>query len=122
MIKIFISCPMSGLADEQIKRNIAKAKTICEKIANAGLGEHQYLDSFIEDKTLLPFGKHIAVAYLSASIELLSNSDLVVFVPGWEKARGCRIEHQIAKEYCIPIFEIPSFMWEAATGEPTYTL
>lgn len=121
MIKIFISCPMNGLADEQIKRNIAKAKTICE-IANAGLGEHQYLDSFTEDKTLLPHGQHILVAYLSASIELLSNSDLVVFVPGWEKARGCRIEHQIAKDYCIPIFEIPSLIWEAATGEPTYTL
>ena len=121
MIKIFISCPMIGLADEQIKRNIAKAKAICE-IANAGLGEHQYIDSFTEDKTLLPFGKHIAVAYLSASIELLSNADLVVFVPGWEKASGCKIEHQIAKEYCIPIFEIPSSTWEAATGEPTYTL
>ena len=37
--------------------------------------------------------------YLAKSIEFIANVDGVVFMPGWENARGCRIEHQVAEEY-----------------------
>ena len=40
---------------------------------------------------------------LGKSISLIGEADLVVFAPGWENARGCRIEHEVAKEYGIQI-------------------
>ena len=40
---------------------------------------------------------------LGKSISLMSDADLVVFAPGWEDARGCRIEHQVARDYGIQV-------------------
>ena len=36
----------------------------------------------------------------------MSEADAVVFMPGWENARGCRIEHEIALEYGKYIREV----------------
>ena len=41
--------------------------------------------------------------YLAKSLDNMTRVDAVMFCPGWEKARGCRIEHQAAKAYGIPI-------------------
>ena len=40
-----------------------------------------------------------AIWFLSKSIEYLAQADIIFFMKGWEKARGCKIEHQIAVEY-----------------------
>lgn len=32
-------------------------------------------------------------------------ADVVYFAKGWENARGCRIEHTVAKEYGLKIME-----------------
>lgn len=40
-----------------------------------------------------------AVWFLARSIEFLASADKVIFMKGWEKARGCKIEHQVAVEY-----------------------
>lgn len=45
--------------------------------------------------------KNIPVHFLSRSIDKLSRCDLVYFCMGWQKARGCKIEQQIAEEYGI---------------------
>lgn len=39
---------------------------------------------------------------LSNSIQYLSYADICVFIPGWEEAIGCKIEHDICKLYEIP--------------------
>lgn len=36
----------------------------------------------------------------------MAKADVVVFAKGWEAARGCRIEHAVAEEYGLTIFEI----------------
>ena len=43
--------------------------------------------------------------FLGKSIELLSQADVVYFVKGWDKARGCKIEHQCAVAYNIKRIE-----------------
>lgn len=43
--------------------------------------------------------------FLGKSIELLSGADIAYFADGWKDARGCRIEHECAKEYGIQIIE-----------------
>ena len=97
--KLFISQPMGGLLDEQIKQvrmdAINKAKAL--------LGEdveplETFFDSFGPDAKPLD--------YLARSLEYLARADVAVFVPGWQNARGCRIEHQCAVDYGIPVMEV----------------
>ena len=38
-------------------------------------------------------------------ISKLAEADVAYFAPGWEDARGCRIEHQCAINYGIEIIE-----------------
>lgn len=44
--------------------------------------------------------------YLGESLKLLGTADFVVFAPGWQDYRGCRIEHDAAVAYGIPIVEV----------------
>ena len=39
-------------------------------------------------------------------IEFLAKADVAIFAPGWQNARGCRIEHQCAEDYGIPVMEV----------------
>jgi hypothetical protein len=60
------------------------------------------LETFFED-----FGPDAKpLDYLARSIEFLAKADVAVFAPGWEYARGCRIERQCAEEYGIPVMEV----------------
>ena len=98
MKKLFISQVMRGKTDKEILAEREKAIKEAEKI----IGEPvEVIDSFfqrapVEAKPLWFLGK---------SIELLSTADVVYFAPGWEEARGCRIEHECAKEYGIDRIE-----------------
>ena len=39
-------------------------------------------------------------------VEVLGTADFAVFAPGWQDYRGCRIEHDAAVAYGIPIVEV----------------
>lgn len=98
MKKLFISQPMNGRADEEIK---AERTDILLK-ATERLGEQvELIDSFFES------APHDAkpLWFLGKSLELLSTADVAYFADGWENARGCRIEHECAKEYGIDCIE-----------------
>lgn len=87
-VKVMISQPMRGKTNEQIK----KERECLIKAIKASDGE--YLDTVfdtVEDGTPL--------SYLSKSIKYLDTADMIWFMPGWEKSRGCRIEFECAKEY-----------------------
>ena len=43
--------------------------------------------------------------FLGKSLELMATADVVYFAEGWQEARGCRIEHECAKEYGIDRIE-----------------
>ena len=43
---------------------------------------------------------------LGKAIELMSHADVAAFCPGWEDARGCRIEHLCAVEYGVRVIEL----------------
>lgn len=87
-MKIMISQPMRGKPNEQIREERA------ELILKLEAEGHEVIDTVLdisENKSPL--------FYLSKSIELLDKADAVVFMPGWQEARGCRIEEMCAKEY-----------------------
>ena len=89
-LKIMISQPMKGKTEEQIRSERAElVKKLEEK-------EHEVVDTIFAEET--PEGD-ARLYYLAKSIEAMSKVDAVVFMPGWEKARGCQIEHEIAVKY-----------------------
>lgn len=89
--KIFISQPMKDRTDEEIMQ---ERKDIMAKWTNKPV---EFIDSFFREP-----GKN-STDSLGKSISLMGEADLVVFAPGWENARGCRIEHEVARVYEIPI-------------------
>lgn len=65
------------------------------------LGEDvEVIDSFF-DKMLSYDARPLW--FLGKSLQLLSTADIAYFAKGWEGARGCKIEHQCADEYGIPL-------------------
>lgn len=98
MKKLFISQPMRGKSDEQIKKEREEAIKKASEILNE---EILVIDSFFEKAPV----DAKPLWFLGKSLELLADADCVYFAPGWEDARGCRIEHECAKEYGITIIE-----------------
>ena len=95
-MKVFISQPMRGKTDEEI---LAEREQVIKEIM-AAHPDAEVIDSFL-DKDIPE--KHIGVKCLARSIEMLDDADEVWFMDGWQDARGCRIEHDIAEAYNIPI-------------------
>ena len=98
MIKVFISQPMNGLTDSQIKQ---ERERVINSLTHYGYSPNEMtvIDSFIEENA--PDNVNSGLWYLGKSLELLANADLAVFTKGWENARGCLIEYKCAKEYGI---------------------
>ena len=95
---IMISQPMTGLSSDKIIKIREKAIDIL-KAFNYDVIDNFFIDDgFITDDT-----KHTPVAYLAKSLDVMSKCDAVYFVKGWETARGCKIEHEIAKTYGLAV-------------------
>lgn len=96
MKKLFISQPMRGKSDETILAERADAI----QTAKDRLGEDvEVLDTWFGNFD----GK--ALEFLGKSIMMLAKADIAYFAPGWQDARGCRIENICAKEYGIHTIE-----------------
>lgn len=98
MKKLFISQPMNGRSDEEIKE---ERERILLEVAKEVKEPVEVIDSFFEN------APHDAkpLWFLGKSIELLAGADVVYFAKGWRNARGCRIEHACAAEYNLDCFE-----------------
>ena len=99
MKKLFVSQPMRGKTNEEI---IKERKVL---IADVYMKTHENLvviDSFFENAP----ADATPLWYLSESLKLLGTADFAVFAPGWQDYRGCRIEHDAATQYGIPIVEV----------------
>lgn len=90
-MKVMISQPMKGKTEEQIRNERAE---LVKKLTEQGL---EVVETIFTDEA--PADSDKALFYLSKSIEAISKVDAVIFMPGWEEARGCRIEYNVAVEY-----------------------
>ena len=88
--KIMISQPMKGKTNEEIRKEREHLVTNIE--SNGDI----VLDTIFDEA---PKNVDEAIWLLSKSIEYLAQADVIFFMKGWEKARGCKIEHQVAVEY-----------------------
>lgn len=95
MKKLFISQPMSGKADEEILAERKVAIKAAEELLREPV---EVIDSFFQSG---PVGAK-ALWFIGKSLEFLSDADIAYFAKDWQKARGCKIEHERAVEYGIP--------------------
>lgn len=90
-MKIMISQPMNGKTEEQIRRErqeiVEKLERLCWEV----------VDTIFAEET--PKDCDSAIWYLAKSIDAISKVDAVMFMNGWQNARGCKIEHEICKQY-----------------------
>ena len=89
-MKVMISQPMKGKTEQQIREERAE---LVKELEEQG---HEVVDTVFDD---FPDGQATPLHYLAKSIEFLASVDCLVCMPGWENARGCKIEEQCAKEY-----------------------
>ena len=90
MKKIMISQPMRGKTNEEIRKEREHLVKVFE--SNGDI----VLDTIFDEA---PKNVDEAIWFLSKSIEYLAQADTIFFMTGWEKARGCKIEHEVAVEY-----------------------
>lgn len=90
-MKVMISQPMNGKTEEQIKE---ERRELINAIESNG---DEVLNTIFTEE--VPKDCDTAIYYLAKSIEAISKVDRVVFMAGWEKARGCVIEHLVAVKY-----------------------
>ena len=95
-MKVMISQPMRGKEEEII---IKERESLIKEITALG---YEYVDTIVATKA--PEDMDTAIYYLSKSIEWIGKVDAVIFMKGWEKARGCKIEHAVAVEYGKQVF------------------
>lgn len=91
MKKIMISQPMRGKTIEQIRKERIHAIDSLER------GGFLVINSIVSGK--IPKDADEAIYNLSKAIRIMSRVDGVFFMKGWEQARGCRIEHEVATLY-----------------------
>ena len=98
MIRLFISQPMAGKTDDEILA--VRGRAI--ESAKRNLGEEvEVIDSFIRGCK----GTGSPLGLLAKALEQMATADAVYFAPGWDNARGCRIEHACAMEYGLDVIE-----------------
>lgn len=107
MKKVFISMPMRGKTESVIEK---QRKLIYEKLKGyIGMPNRPNKEWVLINSVSTDYGemlhKHKDIYCLSYSIKCLSDADMVFFAKGWESARGCKIEHEIAEQYGLEIIE-----------------
>lgn len=98
MKKLFISQPMRGKTDEEIKTERARAIQKVEEILKEPV---EVIDSFFEHAP----AEAKPLWFLGKSLELLADADIAYFASGWKEARGCVIENLSAIKYGIHCIE-----------------
>ena len=102
MKKLFVSVPMKGRTEEEIKASIQKMKKIAEIYEGEEL---ELIDSYIEDNP--PKDNNEAVWYLGESLKKLAQADVFVGIDDVWNWSGCYIECEVAVRYEIKRYSIP---------------
>jgi len=106
-----LSQPMAGKTDKEIvgtrEKAIAALTAAGYEVVNTLFTDEWYSNEVMTERGVV----QIPLCFLAKSLENMSLCHAAYFCKGWEKARGCRIEHEAAKAYGLEI------LYEAEEGE-----
>lgn len=98
-MKAMISQPMAGKTPEEIEETRKRAVEFLKKngyeVVNTLFTDDWYGESVMKDRGVV----NIPLGYLAKSLEYMSLCGVAYFCKGWERARGCLIEHEAATAY-----------------------
>ena len=101
--KAMLSQPMAGKSDAEIvatrEKAIRELESRGHEIVNTLFTDEWYSQENMKKRGVV----RIPLCFLAKSLENMSLCHAAYFCKGWEKARGCRIEHEIAKAYGLEI-------------------
>ena len=98
MEKLFISCPMRGRTEEQIRKSMERMHKSAEAIFDEEL---EVIPTYFEGTP--PENANDRLWYLGKSIEKMSEADCFIGIFDDQKAYdGCIIENHVAKLYGVP--------------------
>ena len=100
MKKLFVSLPMRGLSEREIRKRMNYLKSLVELELKE---EVILIDTFIKDEPDSEEINDIGLYFLGKSIEEMAYADIAIFANGWMKARGCKVEYSAAIEYRLRI-------------------
>ncbi len=98
-----ISQPMNGFTDEQIHETRNRFLQFAKKENLEPLNTYFKDEWYSQDSMNLRGIVQIPVCFLAKSLEKMSECNIVYFANGWENARGCKIEHEVALQYGLEI-------------------
>lgn len=102
-MKAMLSQPMNGKTEEEIVATREKAIKVLET-QGYELVDTYFNDEWSRKENMEAEGViQIPVRFLAKSLEKMSLCDAVYFCKGWEQARGCRIEHEVAVAYGLNV-------------------
>ncbi len=102
-MKVMISQPMNGKTDEEI---VATRERAIEALEAAGyeVVNTLFTDEWYSSENMKNRGvENIPLCFLAKSLENMSLCNAVYFCKWWDKARGCKIEHDAAVAYGLDI-------------------
>ena len=103
MKKAMLSQPMAGKTEQEIIETRERAiSALIEKgfeIVNTLFTDEWYSKQAMEARGVV----QIPLCFLAKSLENMSLCHAAYFCKGWEKARGCKIEHDAAVAYGLEI-------------------
>lgn len=101
--KAMISQPMANKTEQEIKETRERAKNVLESLG------YKFINTLVTDEWYSPESmkergvENVPLCFLAKSLENMSKCHVVYFCKGWEDARGCRCEHDIAQAYGMTI-------------------
>lgn len=96
MKKLFISCPMKGRTEENIRKSMEKMHRIAEIVFEQEL---EVIPSYIEDKP--PQDAQTAIWYLGKSIQMMAQADYYIGIDYSDFFHGCTVENEVANLYGV---------------------
>ena len=103
LMKAMLSQPMAGKTDEEIiqtrERAIGILKEKGYEIVNTLFTDEWYDQENMKKRGVV----QIPLCFLAKSLKNMSLCHAAYFCKGWEKARGCRLEHEAAVAYGVDI-------------------
>lgn len=103
MMKAMLSQPMAGKTDEEIIETRERAiKVLHEKgyeVVNT-----LFTDEWYSEESMRECGvANRPLCFLAKSLENMSLCHVAYFCKGWEKTRGCKLEHDAAVAYGLTV-------------------
>ena len=102
--KLFISVPMAGRSDEEIKNHIEDIKKAADRYFVKT--EVEFVDNFENDfdpERCVDL-KHPRIGYLAEAVKKMAYCDGVIFGNRYMFSSGCTVEMSIAEEYDLDIY------------------